>query len=90
MESKVAAAAVHKDTSTTQLRLNNGASILQAELMAIREAIYMATIVNYMYITACILSDSIQALDSIHPHDNKQLIKNIHDAALAAKEDSVY
>ena len=89
MEGKAAAAAVHKDTSTTQLRLNDGASILQAELMAIREAIYMATRVNYMYITACIFSDSkaaIQALDSIHPHDNKQLIKNIHDAALAAKD----
>ena len=80
MESKVAAAAVHKDIST-QLRLNDGASILQAELVAIREAIYIATRANYN--TACILSNSkaaIQAIDSIHPHDNKHLIKSIHEA----------
>ena len=81
MESKAAAAAVHKDTST-QLRLNDGASILQVELVAIREAIYIAPRANYN--TACILSDSkaaIQAIDSIHPLDNKHLIKNIHEAA---------
>ena len=81
MESKAAAAAVHKGTAI-QLRLNDGASILQAELVAIREAIYMATRANYN--TACILSDSkaaIQAIDSLHPHDNKHLIKNIHEAA---------
>ena len=80
MESKAAAAAVHKGTSI-QLRLNDGASILQAELVAIREAIYMATKANYN--AACILSDSkaaIQAIDSLHPHDNKHLIKNIHKA----------
>ena len=81
MESKAAAAAVHNGTSI-QLRLNDGASILQAELVAIREAIYMATRAKYN--TACILSDSkaaIQAIDSLHPHDNKHLIKNIHEAA---------
>ena len=42
----------------------------------------MATRANYN--TSCILLDSkaaIQAIDSIHPHDNKQLIKNIHEAA---------
>ena len=81
IESKTAAAAVHKGTAI-QLRLNDGASILQAELVAIREAIYMVTRANYN--TACILSDSkaaIQAIDSIHPRDNKQLIKNIHEAA---------
>ena len=80
MESKTATAAVYKDTSI-QLRLNDGASILQAELVAIREAIYMATRANYN--TACIFSDSkatIQAIDSIHPHDNKHLTKNIHEA----------
>ena len=81
MESKAAAAAVHKGTAI-QLRLNDGTSILQTELVAIREAIYMATRANYN--TACILSDSkatIQAIDSLHPHDNKHLIKNIHEAA---------
>ena len=65
-----------------KLRLNDGASILQAELVAIREAIYMATRANYN--TACILSDSkaaTQAIDSLDPHDNKHLIKNIHEAA---------
>ena len=73
--------AVYKGTAI-QLRLNDGASILQAELVAIREAIYMAPRANYN--TACILSDSkaaIQAIDSLHPHDNKHLIKNIHEAA---------
>ena len=42
----------------------------------------MATRANYNQ--ACILSDSrasIQGIDSIHPHDNKHLIKNIHEAA---------
>ena len=81
IKSKAAAAAVHKGTAI-QLRINEGASILQAELVAIREAIYMATRANYN--TACILSDSkaaIQAIDSLHPHDNKHLIKNIHEAA---------
>ena len=67
---------------STQLRLNDGASILQALLVAIREAIYMTTRANYN--TACILSDSkaaIQAIDITPPHDNKQLIRNIHEAA---------
>ena len=42
----------------------------------------MATRASYN--TACILSDSkaaIQAIDSIHPHYNKSLIKNIYEAA---------
>ena len=63
MESKAAAAAVHKGTSI-QLRLNDGASILQAELVATREAIYMATRANYN--TACILSDSKAAIQAMY------------------------
>ena len=42
----------------------------------------MATRANYNI--ACILSDSkaaIQAIDSLHPHEHKHLIKNIHEAA---------
>ena len=83
LESKASTAAVHKDISTP-LRLNGRASILQAELEVTREAIYMDTKANYE--TARIPSDCkaalhVQAIDSIHPHDNKQLIKNINGAA---------
>ena len=43
---KALAAAVHNDT-LTQLRLNDKVITLQTELVAIREAIYMATGANY-------------------------------------------
>ena len=66
----------------SSLRLNNNATILQAELAAIREALKMAN-ENNLY-TALIVTDSKSAmavLNATTPKDNIKLIKDIHTRA---------
>ena len=75
------AGVIHENT-TMSVRLNDGASILQAELAAIDEALQQAK--NRQYNTAVVVTDSKAALltiDSTTPEDNTALIKNIHRTA---------
>ena len=64
------------------MRLNDGATILQAELAAILEALQQARLRQYN--TAVVVTDSKAAMatiDSTTPMDNKALIKSIHRSA---------
>ena len=75
--------------SITALRLNDGATILQAELAAILEALQQAKLKQYN--TAVVVTDSkaaIATIDSTTPMDNKALIKSrsIHRSAAELSE----
>ena len=66
----------------SSLRLNNNATILQAELAAIREALKKANEDNLH--TALIVTDSKSAMSVLNattPKDNMKLIKEIHTSA---------
>ena len=66
----------------SSLRLNNNATILQAELAAIREALKKANEDNLH--TALIVTDSKSAMSVLNattPKDNIKLIKEIHTSA---------
>ena len=66
----------------SSLRLNNNATILQAELAAIREALKKANEDNLH--TALIVTDSKSAMSVLNattPKDNIKLIKDIHTSA---------
>ena len=72
---------VHRD-SAISLRLNDRASILQAELAAINIALEFAKECNMS--TALIITDSksaVSAIDTTTPKDNTALIRNIHTTA---------
>ena len=74
-----AGAGIIHGRTTMSVRLNDGGSILQAELAAIDEALQQAK--NRQYDTAVVVTDSKAALltiDSTTPEDNTALIKNIH------------
>ena len=75
------AGVVHGD-SAISLRLNDRASILQAELAAINIALEFAKECNMF--TALIITDSksaVSAIDTTTPKDNTALIRNIHTTA---------
>ena len=75
------AGVVHGD-SAISLRLNDRASILQAELAAINIALEFAKECNMS--TALIITDSksaVSAIDTTTPKDNTALIRNIHTTA---------
>ena len=77
-----AGARIIRGRTTMSVRLNAGASILQAELAAIDEALQQAK--NRQYDTAAVVTHSKAALltvDSTTPEDNTALIKNIHKTA---------
>ena len=69
---------VHNEC-TTAARLNNGATILQAELAAILEALQQSKLRQYN--TEVVVTDSkaaIATIDSTTQMDNKALIKSMH------------
>ena len=77
-----AAAGIVHDGVTTSIRLNDGASILQAELVAILRALHTASEMEYR--TAHIVTDSrsaMQALDTNNPGDNTALLLDIQHTA---------
>ena len=82
-----AGAGIVHNESITALRLNDGATILQAELAAILEALQYAKLQQYN--TAVVVTDSKAAMattDSTIPMDNKALIKSIHKSAAELSE----
>ena len=84
VQNTAAGAGVVHGNNASSLRLNDRASILQAELAAINIALEFAKECNMS--TALIITDStfksaVSAIDTPTPKDNTALIRNIHTTA---------